>query len=56
LGFEHDSHQPMWFKHRASTDVDEPPIIEAYSRGWNLDAVWDTADISSVHSSLKGPK
>jgi hypothetical protein len=55
LGFEHDSHQPMWFKHRASTDVDEPPIIEAYSRGWNLDAVWDTADISSVHSSLKGP-
>jgi hypothetical protein len=54
LGFEHDSHQPMWFKHRASIDVDESPIIEAYSKGWNLDAVWDTADISAVHGSLKG--
>ena len=54
LGFEHDSHQPMWFKHQASTDVDGSPVIEAYSRGWNLDAVWSTADISSVHSSLKG--
>jgi hypothetical protein len=44
----------MWFKHRVSIDVDESPIIEAYSKGWNLDAVWDTADISAVHSSLKG--
>jgi hypothetical protein len=55
LGFERDSHQPMWFKHRVSTDVDESLVIEAYSKGWNLDPIWDTADISSVHSSLEGP-
>jgi hypothetical protein len=56
FGFGHDSHQPMWFKHRAGIDVDdESPILEAYSRGWNLDALWDAADISSVHNSLKGP-
>jgi hypothetical protein len=53
LGLEHDSHQPTWFKDRASTDVDESPIIEGYSSEGNLDALWDTADISSVHSSLK---